>query len=96
MKHCHHCDEPILSDYVSIRDACPHCGTDLHVCFNCVFYDPMSHHECREPQSELVRDKDKNNFCDYYRFKVEKRREKTRGETEEAKARLEALFKKEG
>ena len=54
----------------------------------------MSYHECREPQSEWVREKEKNNFCDYYRFKVEKRDGDSKGEVEEAKERLEALFKK--
>jgi predicted RNA-binding Zn-ribbon protein involved in translation (DUF1610 family) len=94
MKNCHKCDEPIVEGYSSIRDVCPKCGSDLHVCKNCVFFDPMSYNECREPQSEWVGDKEKNNFCDYYRFKVEKRGGNSKGDVDEAKQRLEALFKK--
>jgi len=94
MKRCYHCNEPILSDYISIRDVCPKCGADLHVCLNCVFYDSGSYNECREPQSEWIAQKDKNNFCDYYRFKIQRRASKTKDDVTEAKARLEALFKK--
>ena len=94
MKNCHNCEEPIIEEYISIRDVCPNCGSDLHACKNCIFYDPMSHNACREPQSEWVGDKEKNNFCDFYRFKVEKRGDNSKGEVEEAKERLVALFKK--
>ncbi len=52
MKHCHKCGEPIISNYISIRDVCASCGTDLHTCLNCTFYDRGSYNECREPQSE--------------------------------------------
>jgi hypothetical protein len=41
-----------------------------------------------------VGDKEKNNFCDYFRFKVARRTAAVGGETDVAKARLEALFKK--
>ena len=94
MKRCHKCGEPVISDYVSIRDVCPSCGADLHACLNCVFYDRGSYNECREPQSDWVGDKEQNNFCDYYRFKVAKRDENNTGQANHAKARLEALFKK--
>ena len=93
MKHCYQCGELIVSDYISVRATCPNCGADLHVCLNCVFHDPMSYNECREPQSEMVSDRDRNNFCDYYRFKTERRENTPPNETELAKAKLEALFK---
>lgn len=94
MKRCHKCGEPIISNYISIRDVCTSCGTDLHTCLNCTFYDRGSYNECSEPQSEWVGDKDRNNFCDYFRFKVARRTANSGGETDVAKARLEALFKK--
>lgn len=96
MKLCNHCKELILSDYISNRDVCPGCGRDLHICLNCVFYDPMSHHECREPQSEFVGEKDKNNFCDYFRFQTQKREKNSGNDVEDARAKLEALFDKSG
>jgi len=56
----------------------------------------MSYNECREPQSELVSDRERNNFCDYYRFKTERRENTPPNKTELAKAKLEALFKNGG
>ena len=48
------------------RDTCPRCGTDLHSCRQCRFYDPRAANECREPQAERVLDKERSNFCDYF------------------------------
>ena len=49
------------------RDECPACGTDLHVCRMCEFYDPSVAKSCREPIAEEVTDKERANFCDYFR-----------------------------
>lgn len=48
------------------RDECSNCGADLHVCLNCRFYDKSAYNECREPSAEVVRDKDRSNFCDFF------------------------------
>ena len=45
---------------------CPVCNTDLHSCLNCKFYDESSHYECKETIDELVKDKERRNFCDYF------------------------------
>ena len=47
---------------------CPACGRDVKICLNCVFYSPGSHWECRETIPEAVRDKERANFCDYFRL----------------------------
>ena len=94
MKRCHKCGEPVISDFISVRDVCASCGADLHACLNCTFYDRVSYNECREPQSEWVGEKEQNNFCDYFRFKVSKRDENNVGQADHVKARLEAFFKK--
>jgi len=47
---------------------CPSCENDLKICWNCRFYDPSAHWECRETVSERVADKDRANFCDGFRF----------------------------
>lgn len=51
---------------VQRRDECERCGSDLHCCFNCRFYDPRRHNECAETQAERVVDKGRSNFCDYF------------------------------
>ncbi len=48
-------------------EQCPHCRADVRVCLNCTFYDPAAQWECREHISEPVRDKERGNFCDFFR-----------------------------
>ena len=48
-------------------DECPHCHADLHVCKACDFYESGSHNDCRESSAEFVSDKERGNFCDYFR-----------------------------
>lgn len=48
-------------------DRCPECGSDVRVCLNCTFYEPSAHWECHEVIPERVADKDRANFCDYFR-----------------------------
>lgn len=93
MPVCCFCQKDIsLKEKPGFRDACPHCGRDLHCCYQCYFYDRSAHHECREPMAEFVADKDKNNFCDYFVFDPQIQ---VQPENKNAvKAKLEALFKK--
>ena len=53
------------------RDECPSCKIDLHVCRMCEFYDTRSNNSCREPVAEDVLDKERSNFCDYYKARWE-------------------------
>ncbi|MFW5689495.1 MAG: hypothetical protein ACOC1U_07980 [Spirochaetota bacterium] len=46
---------------------CESCGKEAKVCLNCTFYDPSAHWQCRETIPEAVREKDRANFCDYFR-----------------------------
>jgi len=45
---------------------CPGCRADLHVCRLCTFYDTRVAKGCREPIAELVTNKERANFCDYF------------------------------
>lgn len=74
------------------RDACLHCGADLHCCLNCRFYEPHAHNQCREPQAERQVDKTVGNFCEY--FSAGEGRPAQAPKADTARARLEALFKK--
>ena len=68
---CFHCQTNLshaAGQQPTRSDSCEHCGSDVRVCLNCEFYDPSSYNECREPQAERVLDKDKANFCDYFRL----------------------------
>ncbi len=47
-------------------ESCDKCGWDARVCLNCRFYDKSAYRECVEEQAELVKDKDKRNFCTWF------------------------------
>lgn len=49
-------------------DECPSCRAELHVCKMCEFFDLTVADSCREPVAAEVRDKERANFCDYFRL----------------------------
>jgi hypothetical protein len=67
-----------------------HCIRDIKVCLNCVFYEELHFHACRESQAEWVREKDKANFCEYFSPAT---REANPVEPEDLLSKLESLFK---
>ena len=79
---------------VGRRDSCPTCGDDLHACVQCEFYDLSASDQCREPQAERMADKQQANFCEFFRLSRAEVAEARSSPAEDAKARLEALFKK--
>ncbi len=56
---------------LSRTEECQHCGTDLHVCRMCRFYDTSVNNACREPVAELVSDKTRANFCGYLELRTD-------------------------
>ena len=65
--NCAFCQHEISETKIHIRDDCPACGRDLHICLNCEFYDRNAYRQCRETIREPVGDKGKANFCDFFR-----------------------------
>lgn len=64
---CWKCKKEInLENGIYRSSTCSFCGADLHCCRQCKFYSPGSHYDCREVQAELVKDKERANFCDYF------------------------------
>ncbi len=74
------------------RDECPACSADLHVCRMCEFYDTSVAKSCREPVAEEVTDKERANFCDYFRGRPGVHAAGGVGEAQAARAQLEAMF----
>lgn len=88
---CYACGAALRFDGpVGRRTTCPDCDADLHTCYNCRHYDPASAHECREPQTEHVVDKDASNACDLFQLGdgASRRRRSSRA----AREQLGALF----
>jgi hypothetical protein len=48
-------------------EECPACRSPLHVCRMCVNWAPERPKKCREDDAEEVREKERPNFCDWYR-----------------------------
>lgn len=92
---CHKCGKQLSDTFkvlVGRGDLCPYCRAEIRSCKMCQFYDPKSYNECRESMADRITDKEKANFCDYYKIgtggnDAEKQRQ-------EQLAKAAALFKK--
>ena len=88
---CFSCGTEITLPHVpGRRDECPKCRADLHACRNCKNYDGNSYNECKEPVAEVVREKDRANFCDFFQVGGNGPIDKAK----DLRAAAEALFKK--
>lgn len=89
---CFSCKKELsFGSEVGRREECPHCRSDVHVCLNCQFYDRHSYNECRETQADVVKDKERANFCDY--FMMGSKLGNPSPSKDDLKAKAEALFK---
>jgi hypothetical protein len=95
MKTCHVCGKEIMiAKKTGRRDTCPLCRADLHCCLDCAFYDVSAPKQCREPVAEMVKDKKKANFCDYFVFVESRASGPLDAEVDKARKALNELFKK--
>lgn len=90
---CFKCGGSLSTDFVGRRDACPSCNSDVKVCKNCNFYDIKVYNECHEPQAERVLEKDRSNYCDYFKPHTGARA-KSGSSTQDVLKNLDDLFKK--
>jgi hypothetical protein len=84
-----------LADYtLPLRrlEECRKCGAELHVCKLCEWYDVMVAKHCREPIAEEVKDKERANFCDYFKPRPGAYSTVVTTEADRAKSQLDALF----
>ncbi len=93
MRVCHQCQAEIALEPIGRRDTCLGCGADLRCCRNCSFYDVRSADACREPNAELVQNKEAANFCDFF-ILTRPSLSASRPTGGDARAQLGALFKK--
>ena len=90
---CFSCGISIESqDRPGFRMTCDRCGSDIHCCRNCRFYDPKVYNECLETAAEVVRDKERANFCEF--FEPGTKRVDQKSAADELRAKAEALFRK--
>ena len=72
-------------------EECYHCYASLRCCKMCSFYDQSSYNECKEPMADRIVDKDKANFCDFFKLKSDCKTKNN--EKEDLLEKANSLFK---
>lgn len=94
---CWNCSTQLSPLDYGRADTCSKCGKDTKVCKNCAFYDPNYNNECKETQADRVVEKERSNFCDYFRphsLSSDGKLSAGPPSRDALKAAAEALFKK--
>lgn len=73
-------------------DECRQCHAELHVCKLCEWYSISVAKHCRETVAEEVKDKERANFCDYFKPKAGAYSTGTVAAATKAQTELDALF----
>ncbi len=73
-------------------DECRQCHAELHVCKLCEWYSISVAKHCRETVAEEVKDKERANFCDYFKPRQDAYSAKSTDAASKAQAELDALF----
>ena len=71
MSKCYNCSAELAfqaGGNVPRSESCHSCGKDLRVCKMCEFYDTQAYNECKESSANRIVEKDKANFCDYFKL----------------------------
>ena len=73
-------------------EECLQCHAELHVCKLCEWYSLSVAKHCRETVAEEVKDKERANFCDYFKPREDAFSAKSTDAASKAQAELDALF----
>lgn len=71
-------------------EECTSCYSSIRCCLMCKFYDKNSYNECKEPTADRVVEKEKANFCDFFKLGISS----ASNDKEDLLAKANALFKK--
>lgn len=73
-------------------EECSYCKADLHACIACKHYDSSVADACREDRADFILEKEKANFCDYFKVNTRAYLKQDDSEAIAARAKLAALF----
>jgi hypothetical protein len=90
--NCWNCGAALTALDYGRADTCKSCGRDTKTCKGCVNFDANAQNQCRESQAERVVEKERSNFCDW--FKPAGGGGSGAASRDSMKAAAEALFKK--
>lgn len=71
---------------------CPGCKAELHVCRLCQQYDAHTTRQCREIRAEEIVDKERANYCDWFKPRPDAFDTARQAKVDAAKSRLDTLF----
>ena len=98
---CARCGTTPHETKIHKHSTCSECGSALHSCTNCTFFDTGSRFECRKTIPKRVESKTKGNDCDLFQPKTVRDLRSSRAKMEtgrstpnDARAAFDALFKK--
>jgi hypothetical protein len=91
---CWRCGAALPEDSLPLRRAelCPACNADLHVCRMCGFYNPSVADACEETVATAVGNKERANYCDYFKPSARAFKGAADDAAARARAELDALF----
>ena len=91
---CYRCGESLaaLTPPISRQDECPACENYLHVCRMCIYFDRDAVKQCLEDDAEEVIEKEKLNFCEWYKPSSDVFDPVRKTREDAAKSQLESLF----
>jgi hypothetical protein len=84
-----------IAGFPAAAAACTKCGTALHSCVQCAFFDPGQRFECMQPVPVRITPKDGPNTCAAFepRVRIERQTGSTREGPASAKDAFDKLFK---
>ncbi len=97
---CARCGREIVELEVQADTTCPGCGSALHSCTNCTFFDTGARFECRKELEARIESKAKSNDCQYFQpkavreLKVVNKPDVGVASPSDARSAFDALFKK--
>ncbi len=91
---CWKCGNHLSGELFPLRreEVCSNCGADLHVCNACKFYNPNISDSCDEPVAFPVHNKERANFCDYFKYSNSCFTGSASTPNRESRSELESLF----
>jgi hypothetical protein len=94
MRVCVFCGNSLDDTLEVFRSStCPSCDRELKICLNCRFYKKGAHWDCLETIPEPVAEKERANFCDYFRFREGARGSSpSAGKSRQARDSFDKLF----
>jgi hypothetical protein len=84
----------LTEDLLPVRRAelCVSCNADLHVCKMCGFFNPSVANACEETIATAVSNKERSNYCEYFKPSVHAYKGGTASAAARARSELEQLF----